>query len=213
MAITFRQLKKKFAGLFGDESLDANTANAEVNRFAQKVVHYEWEMPWPATASHSLPLAHAGSQPMRERVIYRAHNREVVKGVYLCQGLSSTLTATETMAWHLLVLKRGGSYGSGTATNTYSLTQFVAGLSSGTDKAGTHSNSWSALTSNTARYPNPCHLGNSGNGFGRTDTGAGKVQLGAGDILTAQILKGSGSADDSGAVFRGGQIIVVLEDN
>lgn len=185
---------------------DSNTVRGYVNRLGRKEVMYEWrEMSDTAANQHvrrdAQTISLSASQPLAVRTIYAAAGPEKVQEVLFMPFVSATVTATETMAYHLVVQKRGG--GAGTYSTTYSVTTYVAGISSGTDKAGTHSNSWSTLTQNVAHGVNPCHL---------NSTGA-SLQLKKGDVLTAQVLKGSGAGADSGAIFRGGHIKLVIDED
>ena len=149
----------------------------------------------------AMTTVESASVPIDERTVYTADTPGTVQAVQFTPYTSSTLTNTETMAWHLLILKRGG--GAGTYSTTYTATAYVAGLSSGSDKAGTHTNSWSTVANNVgSAAPNPLHMGS-----------AAARTMARGDVITAQVLKGSGTATDSGAEFKGGLLTIIVEED
>ncbi len=218
MAFTFADLVGHMRALFGSQENSSGDLQTQLGRLAEGHSVYEWqEMQGTAANQHvrrdAQTVSLSASQPLAERVVYIADHKEKVKSIHFAPFVSATTTATATMAWHLLVTKRGGSFATASGTNTYSLTAFVAGVSSDTSKHGTASHSFSALTTNLAHAPNRCNLSDSGDGFGNLDNDQGAIQLGKGDVLTAQVLKGSGTASDSGAIFRGGTLKIVTEKN
>lgn len=212
MALTFAQFKEKLVGLFGEDNDSSQTMDATVGRAMERIVVVPFN-PFPSltTASISLPVADPASQPIRERVVHYCPHKGKLKSAFFSLNYSSTVTATATQSWHLVIRKRGGSFASASDTNTYSLTRLIAALTSVTDGANSRSGSYSALGSNTvAHYPNRCHLGK-GAGFANGD--AVKTDVGKGDIITAAVLKGSGTATDAGAVWGGGTLTLVFEED
>lgn len=208
MALTFQQWKNKFKGLLGDEASNASEAGAHAGQALERVVTYNLAFADPNTVSLSLPLAEAPSQSLREVVIHRMAHAGKLKSVHFCQNVSTNVSASASVAWNLLVQKRGGSFATASGTNTYSLTILIAGLTSCTSD-NSLSGSHSGLTSNTARYPNVAMV-QKGTGFGNGDGGGAHV-LGKGDIITAQVKKGT-AVGDTGAVFRGGTLILTFEE-
>lgn len=149
----------------------------------------------------------SASHPLTERTIFEAIRPVQIQAIHYIQRVSSTLTTTNTLAWALQINKRTAGFNSTSATVSYSLTAFVAGITNCTTKGGSKSWSWSTITRNTnTLLPNPCLLS-------RTES---KLQMERRDIITAKVRKGSkitaDGGDDTGAIFRGGKIVIYYKE-
>jgi len=211
MALKFDSFKQYIKALFSDhEGTESDQLDVPemVNRLTRHIHGYDWrEMSDTAANQHvrrdAQTISLSASQPLARRVIFAAPGQRVrVRAVRFSQYVSSTVTASGQICWNLLVTKlgRGLATGSTSLTSSWSTSTsaFVAGLTSCSTKNTTLSHSLSALTSNVAHAPNPCHLSST----------AANLLLGRNDVLTAAVTKGSGTATDAGAIFRGGRIQV-----
>ncbi len=202
-------LKSLFRSLFGHTEDTSGTLATDVKRVFQREINYEWPnsvkaaaVANPATRMEAQTGSLSLSQPIGERVIFTAVKPCEVVDLSFAQAVSSTVTATYTMCWTMQVIKRGK--GTGTFSNgSWSVTKFVGGLTSST-AAGSHSftGSYSSLRQNVAFAPNKLCL---------SKTNA-NISLKRGDSLVAKVKKGSGTATDSGALFRGGLLKIVVEE-
>lgn len=218
MTWTFADLKNNLRAMFGASENSSQTVEGLVGRAVSRWYEYTW--PHRGTLATASALSNyrasyqfyqtislSASQPIAERTIFEAMQACKVKQIVFIPNISSTVTATATMAWHLIVLKRK-SGATGSATTSYSQTFFVGGLSSDSTKHGTSSQSFSALTANVMTSwigkPNKLCLANGAFTVNRS--------LDAKDILTAKVRKGSGTATDSGAIFPGGRVLFEIEE-
>ena len=196
--MTWATFKTQFLSLFGDREDTSGTYRGYVNRLGGHVFTYNM---LAKKDQADMAAGESQSVPITERAVYICSGPETVREVQFSAFASSTVSASETHAWHLLVLKRGGS--AGTYSTTFTTTTYIAGLSSGSDKAGTHTNSWSAVETNLPFSSDNLHMNST----------AGTLKLKKGDVLTAQVLKGSGTATDSGAIFQGGVITFRFDED
>jgi len=210
MPITLAQLKNKLVGLFGEDNDTSNTVDGLVARLAERVVVWRWPeqrasaTPGAATARNVDTGSKSLSQPWAAVPCFGATRRCKVKEIRFSQAVSSTVTNTISTGWTLLVAKRGNGIAAGatSTTNSYSLTTFIAGLTTDAGKYTTGTGSYSVIAYNIAGAPNLCHLNST----------KSKLQMEAGDMLQVRVKKG-GSANDGGASFKGGTLIMVFEDN
>lgn len=205
----------RIKALFGAIENASNEMSDHVDELFSRQHTYHWpELHYTATKRAALgseaaqTVSLSASQGLNERTIFMAVKPCTITAVHYFQRVSSTVTVTNTMAWALKINKRRAGITSTSATVSYSNTFFVAGVTSCSTKGGSKSWSWSALTRNTnTLLPNPCLLS-------RT---ASKLEMAERDILTAQVAKGSKvtalSSDDSGAIFRGGRIVVYYKES
>ena len=199
--MTWAAFKKQLASVTGDREDASGTYEGYYNRLGRKVLHYMFPGKTGGSGGYGAQtISLSASQPLTNRVVHMAQGPECVEAIYFFPFTSATVTATETMAYHIVVNKLGG--GAGTVSGTYSVTAFIGGLSSGTDKHATASKSFSTLGSNLANAPNKFLLGS-----------ASDRALTRGDVLVVRVDKGSGTATDSGAVFRGGSIHITLDED
>lgn len=209
---TYNAFKSYLSSLFGWSSGSASTANVQtlqqnIDQLTSRWITYEipqrkkvsveWQAVWGQTISFS------ASQPLQERVIFTAFRDCYLAEAHFCQFVSTTVSATDSLSWTILLNKRGKTATTGTLSSTYSVTNYMAGLTSCTSKNGALSHSQSALTQNVARAPNRLHMS--------TLT---KRKMTKGDVITFRVKKGDGTAaDDTGAIFQGGLLHArIVED-
>ena len=205
MAVTFRDFKTWLLSLVGDHENTARDVKSYMDQLSSETITHTWlrrTLVLAALDDYSVgqTVSLSASAPLGIVPIFVADKACRVDAAYFLPYVSATVTATDTMGYHLLVTRTGSGVtfsdgnGSATLTSTHSATSYVAGVSSTTSKFSTASHSFSALTQNVANAPNPLLL----------NPAANALQLFPGDVLRAQVLKGSGTATDSGAIFRGG---------
>lgn len=206
---TFKTLvKNKIRALFGAGEDSSGSLKTGVDQLTTKRIHANWPRRLGgAVTNHNFNFAHTASkslsQPVLERVIYQAQRECVVGAASFSPNLSSTVSASASMSWTLLLGKRGK--GTGTMSSSWSVTSVIGGLTSCTKKdTATPSISVSIFKSNVAFCPNPLALTSSST----------KIRLKRGDILLAKVQKGRvGHGDDTGAWFPGGTLEVsIVED-
>ncbi len=205
-------LLAKFKALFGDSENASQEVSQRVEEAVAKQQVYMFpELHFTAAKRNALlseaaqTISLSASQNLIERTIMHCAAAGKIVAVEFYQQVSSTLTVTSTMGWYLQINKRKSGISSTSATVSYSQTFYVAGITNvtGTPKGGSKSFSWSTITRNTnVMLPNPCLLS-------RT---ASKLEFAPRDIITARVRKGSSAtaatSNDSGAIFRGGKIVV-----
>lgn len=165
----------------------------------RKKVSVEWQGVWGQTISLS------ASQPLQERVIFTAFRDCELKAAHFCQIVSATVTITESQSWTILLAKRGETNATGTLSTTYSVTNYMAGLTScnSTGKNSQVSGSQSTLTQNVAHAPNRLHM---------TST-VSKRRMTKGDVITFRVKKGGTSGACQGAIFQGGTLHLRIEED
>lgn len=207
---TFKQyIKSQFGWAQGTASSAAvQSLDDNVGQLTQRWVMYEipqrkkvsaeWTNVWGQTISLSL------SQPLQERVVFIAQRDCVLKEAYFTQIVSATVSATDTMSWTILLNKRGKTATTGTLSGTYSVTNYMGGLTSCSTKNGSISGSQSALTQNVAHAPNRLLM---------TPT-LTKRRMTKGDVITFRVKKGrTAVTNDSGAIFQGGTMFLRIEED
>lgn len=205
---TFKTLvKNKIRALFGAGEDSSGSLKTGVDQLVTKRIHVNYpRRVGGAVTNHNFNFAHTASksltQPVAERVIYTAHRECYVGSAAFAPNVSSTVSASASIAWTLLLNKRGK--GTGTFSSSYSATFAIGGLTSCTKKDGDTSISVSIFKSNVAFCANPLAI----------TGGSTKIRLKRGDVLTARIRKGRvGHADDTGAWFPGGTLeVAIVED-
>ena len=156
----------KLKALFGFDENSSGHLAREVEQVTRKQIVYEWPhaikaagVANPATRMEAQTASLSNSQPIGIRPIYSATEPCIVKEMTFAQIVSSTVTATFTMCWTLIVNKRGG--GDGTLSSTYSVTAFVGGLTSATGTSHSFTGSYSHIRQNVAYAPNKLCLSKS----------------------------------------------------
>lgn len=201
--MAFADFKRWLLSLVGDREDSDQTVKGYMDQLSSKTHVYTWARRDLVSAEFRAYIGQtvslSASQPISEDIVFAADKKCIVDEMIFMPYVSATVTDTETMAYHIVVNKRGG--GEGTYSSTYSVTTYVGGTSSATDKHGTASKSFSTLTQNVARAPNRLHLAD-----------VDSRTLTKGDVLTVRVDKGSGSANDSGAIFRGGKLRVRVRE-
>lgn len=209
---SYQTFKSYIKSQFGWSSGSASTANVQslednVGQLTSRWITYEipqrkkasaeWTAVWGQTISLSV------SQPLQERVIFTAFRDCELKEAHFCQFVSATVSTTDTNSWTILLNKRGKTAATGTLSSTYSVTNYMAGLTSCTTKNGSISGSQSALTQNVAFAPNRLLMGS------KT-----KRRMSKGDVITFRVKKGrSGVSNDAGAIFQGGLLHMRIEED
>ena len=211
---TFKTFKSMLTSVFGwaaggttaasmqnlPDSIDQLTSRTVMYEVPQrKKVSVEWQAVWGQTISLS------ASQPLQERVIFTAMRDCFLAEAHFCQIVSATLTVTESQSWTILLVKRGETNLTGTLSTTYSVTAYMAGLTScnSTTKNSQISGSQSTITQNVAFAPNRLHM---------TSTVA-KRRMTKGDVITFRVRKGGTSGACQGAIFQGGTLqLRIVED-
>lgn len=210
MAVTFKNFKNWLLSAVGDQENSDRDVREYMDTLADRIVEHTWPrrvlVQNETTGYVGQTVSLSASQPMLAVPIFTADKACKVKAAFFQQFVSATVAATATGAFHVLVTRKGSGTtfasrnGSATLTGTYSVTSYIAGVSSDSTKHGTASHSFSALTQNVADAPNRMLL----------NPAANALYLAPGDVLLAQVLKGSGSANDTGGIFRGGKLTVRL---
>lgn len=204
-------IKNRLRAFFGAHEDSSGTINGEVGQILTRNVVYEFPPAVKAAAvtlvSGSRMQAQTGSlsatQPLGARTVFIASKPCKVTEITFAQIISATTSASYTTSWSIIINKRGGTIGTYSSSNTYSVTTFVGGLASVTAAAGAHdlSGSYTGLVKNVAFAPNKFNLSST----------ASKLQLKKGQILTARVAKGKGGTSN-GAIFFGGTLKIQVEE-
>lgn len=205
---TFKTLlKNKLRALFGaGEDSSGSLATAVSQLVTKRIEHHYPRRVGGAITNGLFNFAHTASkslsQPVAESVIYVADKECFVQSAYFSPNVSSTVSASASMSWNIILNKRGG--GKGTVSQTYSVTAAIGGLSSCTKKDVAPSLTVSVFVRNVAFASNPLSM----------TGGTTKRRLKRGDALTALVRKGRiGHGDDTGAWFPGGKLVVNIEED
>lgn len=203
--MAFSDFKKKLVGLFGEDNSSSNDVSDHVGRLMRHHVVYHWpRLPGGVVDTSDFYSSNTASIPIVERVIYSANRQCRIKSAFLHYYGTCTTTSSDTKTWTLVLNKRGGSRLT-TASSTYTATVYVAGITNETNKNLSLSNSQSVVVTTAPAASNRWRLN-------RMHLKPANLQMAAGDVLTAKVLKGVGVSGDVGAVFRGGSIRVEIEE-
>lgn len=207
---SYADFKLKLRALFGASAGAASTLNVQslednVGQLASRWVTYEIPQrkkasaEWTGVFGQSISLS--ATQPLQQRVIFTAFRDCELKEAHFCQFVSATVSATDSMSWTILLAKKGKTAATGTLSSTYSVTNYMAGLTSCSSKNGDVSGSQSALTQNVAFAPNRLLMGS------KT-----KRRMSKGDVIMFKVWKGGATGDTSGAIFQGGLLHLRIEE-
>lgn len=208
---TYQAFKNYIKAQFGWASGTASTANVQslsdnVDQLASRWITYEVPQrkkvsaEWTGWMGQTVSLS--ATAPLQTRVIFTAFRDCYLAEAHFCQHISSTISATDSMSWTILLNKRGKTAATGTLSGTYSVTSYMAGLTSCSSKNGDVSGSQSALTQNVAYAPNRLLMGS-----------LSKRKMTKGDVIMFKVWKGGAVGDTSGAIFQGGLLhLRIVED-
>ena len=205
MPAIFRDLKFWLRAQLGDREDAADTVKGLVGQMTSRTIDYEWPQRDLVLASLKnyvgQTVSFSASQPILERTVFVADKECVVTEIALQLFVSATITNTASNSFHCVVLRRGAN--NGTYSQSYSVSTWIGGLTTDTGKHATASQSFSSLLKNVAHAPNRFHL----------NPNLDKRRLKRGAVLRAVIRKGSGTATDTGAIFRGGRLQIRVEED
>ncbi len=228
MALTWSRFSRFFKGLLAAHHDTSSTDQSEgdvagfVDRLGERVAVYDWlPMPFESVTGTTGTVSgyyaqgaagttqNAASQPLGNRPVFTAPGRPVlITGVRFILRTAPASAATATSAWQLVLNKRGRGLNTGSTSlaETYSVTTFFGGMTSANARNVGHSLSRS-LTEFVrvfqAHASNPVHI----------PANARTRRLGRADVLTARVSKGSGTANDTGRIFSGGQLQILYREH